>query len=207
MEPVMTKRAEHIKDLRKLSRRGPGSMELFKQIQGWITTYATPQTDDRQMILVAFTLLEEYLRLMLSAHFHLLGTERETMLFESEGDRESILGTVHSRATMAYCLGFIGDKTLKDVRVVTLIRNAFAHSGHQIDCTHPSIEALSHFDTMRQFGDRHHLNLEDGSVLFQFDFTTSRQRVLSFILFLCFHCAMNIPENGDKASFLRHIFD
>lgn len=200
----MASRRVHEAALHKLRRTGPGTLPLFKQLHEWIQSLESHHINDREATIIAFTFLEQSLEVLLKQHWKLIDSERSSKLFTSDGERDAALGSANARALMAECLGFISNKTFKDIQTVNLIRNTFAHSGHSISYSDPAIEALSHLNTMVEFGEEHEIRLQDNSILFRLNMTTARSRILSFILFFSLYCALS-PDNEGGNPF-KYVF-
>ena len=176
------KRKEHEAVLYKLLSGQSDDLVLFGQVYQWARSNETRHDNDREATLVAFTLLEGSLKVLLMHQFGLDRFDKSGKIFESNGDRGAILGTANSRATMAEFLGLIDQRMQRDIRTINLIRNVFAHSAQTVDYSHPSIACLCDLETIRPLGDGHRLILQDGLLVLDANLTTPRSKILHFIL-------------------------
>ena len=190
------KRKEHEAVLYKLLSGRPDSLRFLEQVQHWASSTEIRHDDDREVTLVAFTLLEDALKVLLMQHFGWDRSEKSGMIFEARGDATAILGTASSRATMAVFLGLIEESVLRDIKAVNLVRNVFAHSAQRVDYSQPSIASFCNLETLQSLGNGHTRVKVCGPILLCANFTTPRSKILCFIIMLFFYCGME-PHRRD----------
>ena len=92
---------------------------------------------DLAVALIASSFLDECLRSLLSAHLR-TGDTSQALLRSGRG----VIGTYSARTDLAYSLRLINKSTLKALRTIGEIRNAFAHSYGEASFEHPEIAPL-----------------------------------------------------------------
>ena len=188
------KKGDHEKALRMLMNQSPDLFYQLKQLLAWNSSNGQRHTDDREVMLVSYVFLEESLKMLLGSRFELLGTKRSSILFDQDGDRPAILGSVYSRGTAAMCLGIISESCRRDLQIISLIRNTFAHTVHDLDFGHQSIIALTRFECLKAFGDEYKMIVDDKTVLMTINLGTPRARVLGYIILFWTFCSAFRPD-------------
>lgn len=110
-----------------------------------------PGFEDRAVVLVSATLLEQVLELAILAHCRPMEPGQEQRLFGS--DRESFVSNLYGKTILAYALRMLDDDMLSDLDRIREIRNQFAHSALRIDFGTPEVADLCEFnviDAMRR---------------------------------------------------------
>ena len=204
MEDCRLKKRDHEGELRKLLSSSPDTIPLFAQMRRWNAEDAQSRDDDRETVIVSFVFLEDALKLLLAGHFSLIGTARAARLFDSNGGREPILGNVYNRSMLAQCLDLISDQCRKDLLTLSLIRNTFAHTGFELNFSHPSLVALSELETLRSLGQTHEFHDYDGTRLFDIHLKSPRSKVLGFIMMFWLFCV--VRRETDQPRMLSDIF-
>jgi DNA-binding MltR family transcriptional regulator len=93
--------------------------------------------NDLACVLLSVNYLDEILRTILNARLK-ESKVTENILNPSSG----FLGTFSARIDMVYCLGIFDKKIYNDLRVITQIRNIFAHSFDSISFDSPEVVKL-----------------------------------------------------------------
>lgn len=109
------------KSLRHVSRRAP----TFKDI---LVATLPNDRDDRSAVILAVAGLERGLERALRSRFRRMKGSDYQALFEGTGP----LATMSGKIMMGYALGLYGPRTRHDLAVFNEIRNAFAHSAHDL---------------------------------------------------------------------------
>jgi len=91
---------------------------------------------DRGAVLVGVAYLDDLLIRLFKAKMRLTKTLSKD-LFDSSGP----LSTLSSRIKVAYCLGWIGPETFRDLDLLRKIRNDFAHLHKPITFEDPSVQS------------------------------------------------------------------
>jgi hypothetical protein len=126
----------YLKDLRKITRAEPQSMHLEALER---ELYASGS--DRATALMFASFVEIHLeRLLLSSMRSNLNSEDRRKVFQNEGPMASF----SSKIVTAYALGLIGQKTRRDLDLIRLLRNEFAHSRTPFDFTTPEVGRVCH---------------------------------------------------------------
>ena len=118
-------------DLKKLAYNPGGLLEAL-----YMPKYIS-ETDDRIAAILAATGVEDHLIAFIRTSMVSLNKTEDNELFGQAGP----LANHGIRIKLAYALGFIGKKTLNNLEIVRLIRNAFAHSRKAISFSTPEIHA------------------------------------------------------------------
>lgn len=181
------KRRDHEAALRKLLEQSPGTLPLIRQIKHWNLSHAIHHEDDREVILTSYAFLEDSLKMLLTQHFGLLGSNRGKRLFNGDG---AILGSLYSRLLMAETLGIISDACAADLKTISLIRNTFAHTGHYLKFDNESLIFLSNLQTISKLGTQYEIKLADGSDFMSVNLATPRAKILGFIILLWIFCSV-----------------
>jgi hypothetical protein len=74
----------------------------------------------------------------------------EARMFDGDHEREGIIGSFYSRMHVGYALGVFGPKTLRDLDAIRSIRNAFAHSHHDLSFETEAIKDLCQFHVWQE---------------------------------------------------------
>jgi DNA-binding MltR family transcriptional regulator len=100
-------------------------------------TQVLSDTNDRGACILMTANLENALDAALEAVLH-IDHESRRELFGEAGP----LGTLSQKASMAYALGIIGQTTRKNLRIIRIVRNAFAHAKIPIEFSTPEVSAV-----------------------------------------------------------------
>ncbi|HTR86146.1 MAG TPA: hypothetical protein VMI56_16810 [Reyranella sp.] len=99
----------------------------------------TNASHDRTLAIVGAVYLEDALRNAISKHLMPARLpDTRAIIFE---DDQAPLSGLASRTRMAYALGIIPDDLRKDIGVIRVMRNAFAHSSDGFTFNHPDIKS------------------------------------------------------------------
>jgi len=114
----MSRDPSYITALKQLSRQRGDIVDALTQLEYF------QRSEDRPAAILVSTHLEDSIQdLILTKMVPLNSTELGEMF---SGDR--LLGTFSAKIQIAYALGLIGPKTRRDLDLIRLVRNAFAHS-------------------------------------------------------------------------------
>ncbi len=165
-------------------------MRQFLQVKQWNQSPGEHHEDDRRVILISFTFLEDSIKILLKQQFGLIGSEKEHRLFEREGTGDAVLGSLYSRGLMAETLDIISAACHADLKSINLIRNTFAHTGHYLKFDNPSLAFFSNLQTVSILGEKYDLMTADSVLLFQVHLQTPRARILGFIMLFWVFCSV-----------------
>ena len=104
-----------------------------EQWQEWMDEFQGES--DRACAVLGAAFLDEQLRALLEAFF-VDDPNRMQDIFEKAA---SPLATFSSRINMAYALGFLAPREIRDLNLIRKIRNEFAHELHDVSFVSPSI--------------------------------------------------------------------
>ncbi|WP_425417497.1 hypothetical protein [Oricola indica] len=125
----MSRDPTFISALKQLSRERQSIGDVFTKFD------YIKKTEDRPAAIIAATDLEDGLRDLLAAQMVALNKTETDEMFTGE----RLLGSFSAKTQMAYALGLIGKNTRRDLDIIRLIRNAFAHSRKVIFFDTPEI--------------------------------------------------------------------
>jgi DNA-binding MltR family transcriptional regulator len=113
----------------------PASKKLLKELPSDVEMKATIlgllYANDQAAAVAGAAHLEYALELMLKSFFRPLGTEDERRMFD--GAANGILGTMSNKIRLAFAVYLINEEQYGDFKLINDIRNAFAHTLHNID--------------------------------------------------------------------------
>jgi DNA-binding MltR family transcriptional regulator len=127
---------------RKLLKELPSSAEMRRVLS------ELESQPDAQIVLMGAAYLENALYQLLRSRFIEISADEERRIFDGSGN--AILGTFSSKIRISRALGLVGEKTYRDLLLFNDIRNAFAHSMHQIDFSHEAVASdIAKFSAIR----------------------------------------------------------
>jgi hypothetical protein len=94
---------------------------------------------DHGAVLSAVAYLDHALELLLRASFRPLTSDEESRMFD--GSANAVLGTTSNKIRTAYAMKLLESGTYQDLLRMNDIRNAFAHSLHNVTFDTPEIAA------------------------------------------------------------------
>jgi hypothetical protein len=116
---------------KKLLKELPSEREMYSII-AQLKTYG-----DASTAVLGAAYIEHALESLLKAHFRPLRPEDERRMFD--GASQGILGTFTAKIRLAYALQIIPQEMHDDLMLISTIRNAFAHSLHNVTFKDPFI--------------------------------------------------------------------
>ncbi len=194
----MMKRRDHEVALRKLKSQSPDMIWQLAQILKWNSYSGMHHEDDREVILISFTFLEDALKLLLKSHFGFFGPGKADRLFDGGGGNNAVLGNLYARSLLAETLDLISGACQEDLENVNLIRNTFAHSGHYLKFDNPSLLFLANLKTTSNLGESQEVRIDSEKVAFVVNLRTPRAKVLGFIILFWMYCAALAPPGNAK---------
>jgi len=93
--------------------------------------------DDRSIVVVGASYLDEALRRMLATYLRTLTKPQHELLF----GQNQPLSSFSAKIKLSYALELIGPETLHDLDLIREIRNVFAHNLRPIDFSNASVSA------------------------------------------------------------------
>ncbi len=195
----MMKRRDHEKEMRRLLSQPPDTMRQFLQIVKWNQSIKAHNEDDREVILTSFTFLEDSLKILLKVHLGLNWQGGGNRLFDSDGGREAVLGSLYSRMILAEAVDLISKNCEADLRTLNLIRNTFAHTGHYLKFDNASLIFFSSLQTISSLGEQYDVTIADtGQLVVSVNLRTPRAKVLGFIILFWMFCSTVRQDGGGR---------
>ena len=147
MTPKSRKTA--LNDLRRLGGVRPKPSDDAPEIWhfGLLSFKARDPREDRAVVLVSATVIEQGLEAALLERFPGLGTDEERLIFEDDG---APLRDFGSKIRLSYALGIIGPKAKADLDLIRQIRNTFAHSRAELTFDVPQVAAACALLTLNE---------------------------------------------------------
>ena len=202
------RRRDHEKELRRLSSTPPERVRHLQQMIAWNNSEDISNRDDREAILVSFNFLEQGLRKMLAKHLRIFDIDKEVQLFEGSGNSEAVLGSVYSRMIFAESVDLISSDCASDIRAINLIRNVFAHSGHDINFSNESLICLSDLKTLSSLQTHFDIVVHENAEsekrvnMFTLNLRSPRARIIGFIIMFFLYCGV-----GSVRGSLRYLIE
>ncbi len=114
-----------------------GKMHTADQIKTFLDEVKTQS--DRGTAVLASSVLDELLELLILARFIEIGSERREMLFEKMG---APLSSFSAKIELIFALGVISNEARLALHLIRDIRNKFAHRIEPLQFDHPSVAEL-----------------------------------------------------------------
>jgi DNA-binding MltR family transcriptional regulator len=145
----MTPKQQSITNLRSLTGARPTPESTLPEIFPFgvmMPLDGTPRRyDDRAIVIIVATVLEQALEVALMTRFVELDHDAERAVFVNES---APLNSLAAKITMAFALGIIGRKSRSDLNIIRELRNTFAHSRLTVSFDTPEIAATCGFITL-----------------------------------------------------------
>jgi len=134
-------------DLRRLGSERPNANATVPEVWPFGILSLKPRNprDDRAVVLVSATVIEQGLESALQNRFSGLAAGEERIVFEEEG---APLREFGAKIRLAYALGIIGPNAKADLDIIRQIRNTFAHSRAVLKFELPEISAACELLTL-----------------------------------------------------------
>jgi DNA-binding MltR family transcriptional regulator len=142
----MSPRSEALSEIQRLLKTIPDQLEIISKIHQLETDCyrGMDANATRSAVLVSVGFLEHGLAAAIGS-FLTTDERLAQKMFDGDGEREGILGTIYTRNIMAHALNIYGPRTFSDVTAVKNIRNLCAHAKSDIDFASDKLKPLAKF--------------------------------------------------------------